>query len=62
MLMTSILLQKQERPSEAAPVFISRIPFRSLPEIIPKEKLGKWKGKTDAIADRQSLLRDTSSC
>lgn len=52
MLMTSILLQKRERPSEAAPVFISRIPFRSLPEIIPKEKLGKWNGNTDAIADR----------
>ena len=30
----------------------SRIPFRSLPEIIPKEKLGKWNGKTDAIAGR----------
>lgn len=37
MLMTSILLQKRERPSEAAPVFYFPIPFRSLPEIIPKE-------------------------
>ena len=52
MLMTSILLQKRERPSEAAPVFISRIPSRSHPETIPKEKLEKWKGKTDAIAGR----------
>lgn len=45
MLMTSILLQKRERPSEAAPVFISRIPFRSLPGIIPKEKLGNGKAR-----------------
>lgn len=52
MLMTSILLQKRERPSEAAPVFYFPIPFRILPEIIPKEKLGKWNGKTDAIAGR----------
>lgn len=37
MLMTSILLQKRERPSEAAPVFISRIPSRSHPETIPKD-------------------------
>lgn len=52
MLMTSILLQKRERPLRPLPFFISRIPFRSLPEIIPKEKLGKWNGKTDAIAGR----------
>lgn len=42
MLMPSILLQKQERPSEAAPVFISRIPSRSYPETIPKE----WRRKS----------------
>ena len=35
---------------------------RDHPEGMAKEKLGKWKGKTDAIADRQSLLRDTSAC
>ena len=45
MLMTSILLQKRERPSEAAPVFISRIPSRSHPETIPKEKLGNGKAR-----------------
>lgn len=59
MLMTSILLQKRERPSEAAPVFISRIHPEAIPRLsrrkdegMAKEKLGKWKGKTDAIAGR----------
>lgn len=51
MLMPSVHY-KTGATSEAAPVFISRIPSRSYPEIIPKEKLGKWKGKTDAIAGR----------
>lgn len=51
MLMPSVHY-KTGATSEAAPVFYFPIPFRSLPEIIPKEKLGKWNGKTDAIAGR----------
>lgn len=75
MLTTSMQLQNGSDPLrplpflnviEALNVFyiidvlrISRIPSRSYPETIPKErrrngegKAGKWKGKTDAIAGR----------
>ena len=44
MLMTSILLQKRERPSEAAPVFYFPIPFRFHSEAFPRSSRRKSWG------------------
>lgn len=57
MLMTSILLQKRERPSEAAPVFISRIPSRSHPETIPKERRRNGEGKAGEMERQDRCYR-----